>query len=862
MSGAGRDLLERVALFARRRYRSVFMAFLVASIAAAALVTQLRFDADVLHLLPQDDPQVRTFIDTLERFGGVDSLLVVVRLPEGAVTDPYESFADRVAAALAEVPEIESVEHRVGDPEELLRRFLPKAVLFLDQEGRDELAARLSGEGIRARVADLRRQLAMPQAVAFKSLAKLDPLGLAEIWLRRVEGQRGALRVDLQSGYFLSRDHRLLLVMAKPRRPAQDIEFTRALVRNVEDRVAALRAEWPQIAGPGTPPPEVELGGGYIIALTDADLIQSEATRDSLGSIGGVVVLLVFAFRRWGAVLYTMVPLLAGILFTFAFAKLVYGELSTATAGVAAMLIGSIDFVIVSYARYVEERNAGGGIAEALRGMAGSSGWAVVVGAVTTAATFYAFCVTEFRGLRQMGVLVGTGVLFCMVAIVLLFPAMLAWGEDRHRRRDREPKLFVHGFGVARVMAWCQRHPLIVLVACALVTAAAAAVAPQIEFQDSMKTMRPTETRASRVQDEVIRHFGSGFDQMVLVIAGATAEETLEITDRAAAGARSLVTNGVLQGFDAVTSLVPPPRRQAEVLAWLERERAGALDPERVRATFAAAAAAEGLRVEPFAEGLRALAAALAPSGPITLDDLATTEETRRLADRFIRSTPQGWRSVVYLYPPPRVWKRQAPPEAWALAANLGPRVTLTGVNVVSGVLREQVRRDALVASLLGLGLVSALLWFDFRQLRAMLLSLVPLAVGLVWMLGAMAAFDIDMNFMNIFITTMIIGIGTDYGVHIVHRYREMRHAPHAEAERGIAETGKAVVLAALTTVVGFGSLSFSHYPGLQSMGIVAALGAIFTSLLSITLLPAMMVLRRRTRAGDKIGWRIEQVGQ
>ncbi|HZI63448.1 MAG TPA: MMPL family transporter, partial [Thermoanaerobaculia bacterium] len=743
-----------------------------------------------------------------------------------------------------------------------LRKFLPKAVLFLDQEGRAELVHRLSDQGIRERVADLRRQLAMPQAVALKSLAKLDPLGLAEIWLRRVEGQRGALAVDLQSGYFLSRDHRLLLVMAKPRRPAQDIQFTRGLVGSVEARLAALRSEWPEIAGGETPAPEVELGGGYIIALTDADLIENEAARDSLGSLGGVVVLLLFAFRRWGAVLYTMVPLIAGMLFTFAFAKLVYGELSTATAGVAAMLIGSIDFVIVSYARYVEERNAGGGIGEALRGMAGSSGWAVVVGAVTTAATFYAFCVTEFRGLRQMGVLVGTGVLFCMVAIVLLFPAMLAWGEDRHRRRDREPKLFVHGFGVRPVMSWCQRHPLVVLVGCGAITAAAAVLAPRIEFQDSMKTMRPSQTRASRIQEEIIQHFGSGFDQMMLVVSGDSAEQALELTERAAEGARGLVERGVLQGFDAVTSLVPPPRRQAEVLGWLERERAGALDPARIRATFTAAAAAEGLRVEPFAEGLDALAAALAPSGPITLADLAATEETRRLTERFIRATPDGWRSVVYLYPPPKVWKRQAPPEAWALAANLGPRVTLTGVNVMSVILRQQVRRDALVASLLGLGLVSALLWFDYRQLRAMILSLVPLAVGLVWMLGAMAAFGIDMNFMNIFVTTMIIGIGTDYGVHIVHRYREMRHAPHAEAERGIAETGKAVVLAALTTVVGFGSLSFSYYPGLRSMGIVAALGAIFTSLLSITLLPAMMVIRRRARAGEKVGWRIEQVGE
>ena len=84
------------------------------------------------------------------------------------------------------------------------------------------------------------------------------------------------------------------------------------------------------------------------------------------------------------------------------------------------------------------------------------------------------------------------------------------------------------------------------------------------------------------------------------------------------------------------------------------------------------------------------------------------------------------------------------------------------------------------------------------------------------------------MNFMNIFVTTMIIGIGVDYGVHMVHRYRELGGIRSARRARdGLGETGKAIVLAALSTTVGFGSLSLSHYPGLQSMGKVAILGAV-----------------------------------
>jgi hypothetical protein len=108
------------------------------------------------------------------------------------------------------------------------------------------------------------------------------------------------------------------------------------------------------------------------------------------------------------------------------------------------------------------------------------------------------------------------------------------------------------------------------------------------------------------------------------------------------------------------------------------------------------------------------------------------------------------------------------------------------------------------------------------------------------------------MNFINIFVTTMVIGIGVDYGIYILHRYYEDRNRPAGEFEVGLRETGKAVAAAAVSTIVGFGSIIFSHYPGLRSTGKVAILGAFFTSMVAVTLLPAFLSwleARRRKKA-------------
>jgi predicted exporter len=322
----------------------------------------------------------------------------------------------------------------------------------------------------------------------------------------------------------------------------------------------------------------------------------------------------------------------------------------------------------------------------------------------------------------------------------------------------------------------------------------------------------------------------------------------VQLAAQAADGARKLVKQGVLQGFSGVTSLIPPPGQQREALDWLDKERASGLNLARIRTTFAQAAAEQGLRMDPFEPGFDLLGQAVSLSGPVTAEDFRGSKQTQLLLDRFLKKTDRGWKGAVYLTPAGNKWRREAPPETLRLAATLGPNAVLTGTNVVNQTVRREVLEDAWMAGTLGFILVAILLWLDFRTLRHTLMALAPLVVGILWMVGAMSAFGIQMNFINVFVTTMIIGIGVDYGVHVLHRYLEVRDLPDDEYERGILETGKAVVAAALSTIVGFGSITFSHYPGLISTGKVAILGALSTSLVAVTLLPTLLSWRREVR--------------
>lgn len=848
-----KEPLHKIALFAERNHRSILIVALTAMAVSILLVSRVRFDPDILGLLPEDDPVVQTFRQTLDEFGALDLLLVVVRVPEGAVLDPYQEIVGELGQALEELPEMEWVEYRIGEPEELLRTFYPRAFFFLDEDEREQIRQRLTPEGVEQATAELRQRMITPQAMMLKQLLRLDPLGLSDVFLDQLEDGRGALGVDWTSGYYLSKDRRLFLLLAKPTGAAQNIEFTADLVEKVDVVKERLTASWQEQnaedieSGELADAPDIALGGGYLTALDDANLIKRDVLVNAFSSMGVVLLLFLFAFRRLGVLVYAFLPLSCGLLVTFGLAGATGTVLSSATSGCAALLVGlGIDFVIVSYGRYVEERQNGASSSDAIRRMTGSSGRAVVIGGITSAATFFSFTTTEFTGLRQMGLLTATGILLCMVAVLLLLPALLAWSEARHSRRRSLPTLYVHGFGAARLVHLAMSHPKPTLLVGGLITLLTLTQLPRLEFETAIQNLRPDGNRGIQVQEEVSQHFGSNFKYMMLVLEAESQEAVLDLADRAAQGARPMVEAGELYRVDSVSTLIPSPERQRQVLSWLAENRAGDLDPARLRARFDAALRARGLNPAAFAEGMDLLGEALSATEPITVEELQTVGSTRRLMSRYLRQTDDSWKSVVYLYPPQSKWRREPPPQAEELAASLGPGAQLTGVNVVSRSLRRQVWFDAVLAALLGTLSVAILLWFDYRRIGDTLLSLVPLSIGIVWMLGTMAVLGLKVNFMNIFVTTMIIGIGVDYGVHMLHRRRELEGAPEAELRRGLSETGRAIAMAAVTTSVGFGSLALSHYPGLRSIGFVAILGAVATALVAITFLPGYLALERQ----------------
>lgn len=130
------------------------------------------------------------------------------------------------------------------------------------------------------------------------------------------------------------------------------------------------------------------------------------------------------------------------------------------------------------------------------------------------------------------------------------------------------------------------------------------------------------------------------------------------------------------------------------------------------------------------------------------------------------------------------------------------------------------------------------LVWITFRRILPALLALLPLFLGSLWTLGWMQLFDIPFNLANLVILPIIVGIGVDNGIHIVHRYLEN----HPDPVKLIFEsTGKAVIISSLTSMIGFGSLMIAHHQGIYSIGLLLSVGIGSCLLVSVTILPLLL---------------------
>jgi uncharacterized protein len=607
------------------------------------------------------------------------------------------------------------------------------------------------------------------------------------------------------------------------------------------------------------------------IGITGLPVIENDEMTSSQTDMGyanvlsflGVAFVFVAGFGGWRHPVIGNLALMAGMAWAFGFATLAIGHLNILSSAFGAILVGQgIDFGVYYLAGYLQQRRQTDSSAAALVETAGCVGPGIATGAISTAIAFFAAGFTEFTGVAETGIIAGGGILLCFLAAIFLLPSMIQL-SDANRPLYKMPTQLELGGLLNKAHA----IPFLPLFALAAVTILATVGMQYLHYDHNLMNMQPRNLESVRLA------------KMLMERTGQDAYYALSIAEnreQALLHKKEFLQQPSVARVEEIASVMPNVEPRCQTLIQQIHARLAHL-PATMPQVAAIAAPALGDISTRLLGMLPAQAETIAMRKNLSLIQdsvrhLTTAEigdrincyQQRLVGDIFgrfklLQSTsdpapprwsdlPDGLTTRFIGHSGKMLLKVYSKADIWDMPA------TERFINEVRGVDEDatgnpmqiyessrQMRSSYEHAAIYAMIVVILVVYLDFGDLWHTFLGLLPLGLGMLQMFGLMGLLDIPLNAANMIVLPLILGIGVDNGVHVVHDYRRQRFGDYRLSD----STANAVFINSVGNMVGFGSLMIASHRGLQSLGRVLTIG-MACCLFSALALPGLLVLLRR----------------
>lgn len=860
----------RLSRFIHRRAGLISTASLGVCILALWMASHLRIDQELRRLLPGDAPSVTRLDRLAARLGQQSDLYVTIRSPS---REANIAFGTKVAAAMEGRQDIRYVVFRRD-----LSYFDDHALLYSPLGDLLNLRRR-----VMLRIHDEVR------AEAFGDFSIRDPepqeQGEASDLSFSPDEMREKYGLPEAQGEFMEADDgRLMVVKIRPTRPATDVEFSEALTNELMRIVEDLEPSSYHDAM------TAELNGSYVQHQQRLKTVQKEVWGGSAAAFGALLLTLAVYFRSPRAVVLIMLPLLASIVGALAFAWLAFDVLNIVSAFIFAVLLGlGIDFGIHMLARLRQERGRGAGSQEALALCLATSGKTTVAAATSTALAFAALSVADFQGFAQFGQVAAVGVVLALLGACVAMPALFVLLE---RVRPWTPPVLRERTD-GGVRAWLRPLAIVVAVAGVGVAGWAAWAVPDLEYEHDLDKLGRARSPSTGPKRANYRDAVGTYQ---------TVDPAVALVDSSEA---ALSVQRQLDALVAMTpeevAMFDPDHRPRRELALPETEDDWAEDgwaedgdgfhPLERRAadnSLMSGGTAEALghydaeRLLTMRDRLARVWSVYAFVPRQQEDKLSVIADIRRrinakdaMMSAKTRREIEPWRRYLSVRDHVRVenlpeWVRgqfedvDGDPTKLVVISTRGSKADIRNSREIYEVFDTVYARDgwAEVAAdffvipeisdaidrdgprVMGLAIAIMLLTalVLLRRFKAALAVGVTVALSLLWLAGVFLVLGWKLNFFNIIVVPLLLGMGQDDALHLAERYHEEKGAMGLV----LREAGGAILVTTLTTVLGFAGILFANHLGLASMAWTAVIGMTLALVASVVVLPLLLAMLRR----------------
>ena len=576
-----------------------------------------------------------------------------------------------------------------------------------------------------------------------------------------------------------------------------------------------------------------------------------KATEEGMGPLIGIALLLIAALlvlftRTLADMLLTLTGLVLSITWIIGAEGWIgpnglglIGPPSSLTAMVPVVIISlTVDYAIQAVSHYREQRVEGKPVVEAVRRGLSNVTVPLTLAAVTTIVSLLATLFSPIGVVGDFGVVAGLGVGMSLIVMLTLLPAGRTIIDRRRESRGKlAPARPISNAlpGIPQVAEslgkWVTRHPMPYLVGVLLVTAALGYVSTGLDSEFSIKDVLP---RGGGVLEDM--------NTLEAAVGGSTELGTILVK------AELTKTRTLLNLHDLTNAFDDELRRPKAAAGPIHGSY------EALVRDWTTDSGEPGDKYDPELEALFREA-----SPGVELDPELMQEFVDKLVERepelarFLINDPNGIDTMLLQFPvflddpgQTRMIQEEIE-EIWfgddgAITATSGSITAVAVTDQITGRQTEAISTTIAVA----LTILAVFFWLTLRQPALAFIAVGPIVLVLIWVLGTMALLGIPYTLITSIITALSIGIGVDYTIHIIHRYREefahLRN-PEKAAIRTLSTTGSALLGSALTTAFGFGVLVASPLLASQQFGITATITIVYSLIVSVlVVLPAMVV--------------------
>lgn len=639
-------------------------------------------------------------------------------------------------------------------------------------------------------------------------------------------------------------------------------------IKKVREELAALRQK-PEFKGVSA-----GLTGVPVLEYEEMATSQQDMEKATLLSLTLTVILLLVAFRGWLNTLAAMVSLIVGICVSFGFATLTVGHLNILSMAFAIMLIGlGIEYGIQVVLRYQEELRSGKPQLDAIeRGLCGNLR-AVTMAAATVALAFATFAFTDFKGIAELGIIATGGIIICVLSTFTVLPAMLVL-LSRYQKPVSAPRRELSHSPILQALF---RRPLLVTTLTAALALLCLYPLSRMEFDFNMMNLQAKGLEPVRYAYKLMKSKEN---------AGYFGVAIARDRDEAASLTRRLEALSSVAHVVSLQTLVPTHQQEKlALLASLRRSLAGVkpvpyeenLSPlelpsvfegfhgrvEKLKQHLAAKHLPEAEPVAAFLTTLNTFFAGLEKERdgnalgmlrefqgsmfaglPEKLTMLMESLQARPVTEADVpaslkeRFVAKDGRLLLQIVPRHEIFDKAPLAEFVNQIKSVVPNATGEPVSVYESF---RILQDSyLKAFLYAFAGIVVILLITFRSLKLTLVGILPLATGLLLMIGGMGLFGLKFNVANVIVMPLLLGVGIDSAIYILARYRREGETPLQVVTRS---AGVGVFLNALTILFSFGALMVARHQGVFSIGAVMSLGMTAIVLAFLLFLPALLLL-------------------